>query len=103
MRVSPPIADVLPGVSLAFVRELAAQLAIPMTERRLTPDELKAAEEVMLASTSVCLLPVVSCDDQPIGTGQPGAAFERLLNAWGEAVGVDIAEQARQMATKHPS
>ena len=32
--------------------------------RRMEPSELRTADEVLLASTSVCLLPVVECDGQ---------------------------------------
>ena len=68
--------------------------------RRLTADELRTADEVMLTSTSICLLPVVQCDGRPIGVGTPGPIFQRLLSAWGEMVGVDVAAQARRFASR---
>ena len=98
---TPPDDHVLVGISLGVVHELAGKLGIPFMRRRLSPDELHAADEVMLASTSVCVLPVVECDGRKIGTGQPGATFRRLLAAWGEMVGVDVVAQARQFATRH--
>ncbi|MEO1496009.1 MAG: aminotransferase class IV [Planctomycetota bacterium] len=96
--VSPIIAKVLPGVSVAVLRELANARGVPFIERDLTIDELRAADEVWLASTSICLLPVVRCDGRPIGSGVPGAGYQRMLLAWNEAVGLDIAEQARRRA-----
>jgi len=92
--VSPPTADVLPGISVMTVRDLAASLAIPMSERRLTRDDVRAADEVLLAGTTPCLLPCVTLDDERIGGGRPGPIFQRLIAAWGEAVGVDIVGQA---------
>ncbi|MEX2317755.1 MAG: aminotransferase class IV [Pirellulales bacterium] len=93
--LSPPAEHVLFGVSLGVVRELAAQLSVPFVVRRFTVDELRTADEAMIASTSICVLPVVACDRRPIGSGQPGPTYRRLLAAWGDLVGLDVAEQAR--------
>lgn len=98
--VSPPPNHILSGVSLAVVQELAAGLAAPFVQRPLSADELRTADEVMLTSTSVCLLSVVSCDGAPIGTGRPGPRYRELLAAWSALVGTDIAEQARRMAAR---
>jgi hypothetical protein len=54
----------------------------------------------MLASTSVCLLPVVECDGKKIGAGRPGPICGQLLGAWRELAGVDVAAQARKFADR---
>jgi branched-subunit amino acid aminotransferase/4-amino-4-deoxychorismate lyase len=96
--VTPPREKVLPGISQRALFELADSLNLPHAERNLTPAELAAADEVFLTSTSVCVLPVVRIDGQPVGQGTPGPVFRRLLAAWGEHVGVDIAAQAARFA-----
>lgn len=96
--VSPRMEKVLPGVSVAVLRELAEAAGVPFTERDLTVDEFRSADEAWLSSTSICLLPVTHLDGEPIGSGQPGPGYERFLMAWNEATGVDIAEQARRHA-----
>jgi len=98
--ISPPKEHILFGVSLGVVQELAGGLDVPFSTRRLTVEELRSADEAMLTSTSVCLLPIVECDGQPIGNGQPGPIYGRLLVAWSELIGVDIAAQARQCAAR---
>lgn len=98
--ISPRMEKILPGVSVAVVRELCGELGIGFSERDLTVDELMAAEEVWLASTSVCLLPVVSCDDEPIGAGVPGPVYQKVLAAWSKLVGFDIAGQAVAIAQR---
>ena len=98
--ISPPRERILAGVSLHVVEELAAQLGTPFVTRPLTVDELQSADEAMLASTSVCVLPVVECDGRPIGDGRPGPTYQRILRAWGESVGVDVAAQARRFASR---
>lgn len=98
--VSPPPKHILFGVSLGVVQELAAKLNIPFVTRNLTVEELRTANEAMLTSTSVCLLPIIECDGQPIGSGKPGPIYRRLLAAWSDLVGVDIAEQSRRGAAR---
>ena len=96
--VSPPADHILSGVSLGVVRELADKLGLPFLTRPFLADELRSADEAMLASTSICVQPIVACDGKPIGAGKPGPAYGRLLSAWNDLVGLDVAEQARRRA-----
>ena len=98
--VTPPRDKVLPGVSQQVLFELADQLGISHAQRDLTPTELATADEVFLTSTSVCMLPVVRIDNQPVGQGAPGPVYRRLLKAWGEQVGVDIPAQAERFSCR---
>ena len=98
--ISPPHGAVLPGISLAQALLLAGQLGENIIERNLTPDDLRTADEVFLTSTPLCLLPVVSLDGTPIATGRPGPLYRRLLQAWNNVAGLDIAAQARRFATR---
>jgi branched-subunit amino acid aminotransferase/4-amino-4-deoxychorismate lyase len=98
--ISPPRERILSGVSLGVVEELAGRLGVPFVMRPLTAQELRTADEAMLASTSVCVLPIVTCDGEPIGTATPGPVYRRLLEAWSEMVGLDVAEQARRYAIR---
>ena len=91
--ISPPREAILPGVSVAVVEQLAAQLGLPFLHRTLSVNELNAADEVLLTSTSPCVWHVAAVNQQPIGNG-PGAVFRQLLAAWSELVGVDIQGQA---------
>lgn len=92
--VSPPEADALPGVSLRFLRELAAREGIAWVDRSIGLDDCLASDELLLTSTPSCLLPAVSLDGRRIGDGRPGRVFHRLLAAWSRACGVDIRLQA---------
>jgi branched-subunit amino acid aminotransferase/4-amino-4-deoxychorismate lyase len=98
--VSPSAEHILFGVSVGVLRELARSICVPFVTRPLSADELRAADEVLLTSTSICVVPVVACDGAPIGTGRPGPMFARLLSAWNELAGIDIAAQARRFATR---
>jgi branched-chain amino acid aminotransferase len=96
--VSPPAENVLFGVSIGVVAELAERLDVPFVTRRFTVEEFRSADEAMLTSTSICIHPIVTCDGRPIGGGQPGPVYRRLLAAWNDLVGLDIAEQALRFA-----
>lgn len=94
--VSPPKEKILPGISVAVLSELAEKLGVPCNYRDIRPDEAAQANEVFLTSTSPCLLPCVSWNGQPIGTGKPGPLYERLLTEWSARVGIDIRAQAEK-------
>jgi branched-subunit amino acid aminotransferase/4-amino-4-deoxychorismate lyase len=98
--VSPPHEKLLPGISVAVVAELAQSLGIPFVERDLTPADVAAAEEVLLAGTTPCLLPVLRLNGQSICSGRPGDVFQRLIVAWSDLVGVDIVQQAERFAMR---
>ncbi len=96
--VTPPKEDVLPGITLAVLEELAAELHLPFTYRALRIEELLTAEEVLLTSTPWCLLPVRTINAQRIGAAFPGKVYRKLLKAFDHAAGLDIAAQAQRFA-----
>jgi len=91
--VSPSPANILPGISRATVIELARKLGIPFAERDLRVADATSAVEAFTTSTPYCLMPVTKINGVPIGNGKPGPIYGRLLEAWSQEVGVNIAEQ----------
>jgi len=100
--VTPPRSKVLPGVSQHVLFELADSLGIPHCENDLLPQQLAAADEAYLTSTSICLLPITQLDNKPLAHGNAGPIYQKLLTAWGKLVGVDIAAQAQQFCKPRP-
>jgi branched-chain amino acid aminotransferase len=98
--ISPPSNKILFGISLMELLSIAASLQIPCTERNFTPLEATAADEVLLSSTPFCMLPCTKFNGQPITEGKPGEIFHRLLTAWSDMVGVDIARQAERFCAR---
>jgi len=98
--ISPPRASILPGITLAATLELAAAAGISCVERDINPADVASADEVLLTSTPNCLLPATRFNGAPIGSGEPGPAFARLLRAWNDSVGLDIAAQARAFVAR---
>ena len=99
-----PANHVLEGISRSCLDELAASLPMTFAQRgRITADDLANADEALLTSTPTCLLPVTKFNGQPIGSGQPGPIFRKLIDAWSQAVGLDIVEQMQRGALDRQS
>jgi branched-subunit amino acid aminotransferase/4-amino-4-deoxychorismate lyase len=98
--LSPPREKVLPGVSVGVLEELAREMGIAFLHRDLTVDDAYSADEVILCSTSPCLLPVVSLDGRPIGAGVAGTVLRQATAAWSQLVGLDLIEQANRFAKR---
>ncbi|MFJ5383763.1 D-amino acid aminotransferase, partial [Cupriavidus sp. CER94] len=83
-RVAAPPKDnlILEGIRYGLMEELCAAMEISFEARRITRDEVFGADEVMISSASKELLPVVTLDGTPIGTGKPGPVFQRLYAAY---------------------
>lgn len=98
--VSPTTTNTLPGISRSMVFELADQLGIPWVERDFQVFNVINADEAFTASTPYCVLPVTKINGLMIGDGRPGPIVQRLLAAWSEAVGLDVAQQIREGAER---
>ena len=98
--ISPSKDKILHGISRAVVYEIAGRLGISCHERNLTPDDLVSADEIILTSTPMCLLPVTRFNGQPIGGGRPGEISQKLLADWSKIAGLDIVGQAERFARR---
>ena len=98
--LSPPRKHILPGISVSVLAELAAELPLPFDERVLHVEDVAAADEVLLCSTSPCVWPVLRFNGERVGTGRPGTIFKQLLDAWSRLVQLNIPEQARIFANR---
>ncbi len=95
--VTPPLsAGLLPGITRTFVMELAQELGIRVEEPRLTPDDLRTAEEAFITGTTREVTPVVRVDAMTIGSGRPGPVSARLLARLRERANELTAELARR-------
>lgn len=94
--ISPPKESILPGISVAMLADLARSLDIAFTHQLLKVEDVVAADEVLLCSTSPCVWPVLKVNGHCIGSGAPGEVFQRLMKAWSQHVGIDVVAQARR-------
>lgn len=73
---------ILEGIRYGLIEELCAAEGIPMEVRRISRDEVFAADEVILSSATKEVLPVVSIDGKTVGNGKPGAIYQKLYDAY---------------------
>lgn len=68
----------LAGITYDVVLELADKHHIRYEVRKVSEQELRTAEELLLTSSTKEILPITRLDNQPIGKGVPGEVFKRL-------------------------
>ena len=97
MVISPPRNLVLDGISLRVTREVCHSLRVPFADAPVTPTDIQRAAEAMLTGTGFCLAGVRELHPSWVAQVRafdwPGPVFAKLLGAWSDLVGVDIAKQ----------
>lgn len=79
-----PSAGILKGITRDTVIEIARRMGLPVEETILSPYDVFASEEAFLTGTAAEVIPMVTLDDKPIGTGRPGPITLRLMHAFHE-------------------
>ena len=99
-RINLPNRDnVLPGVSMQTVLELAAEIGLDVAEDDYCVGDVYLAEEAFISSTRFCMLPVASINGLAIGAQMPGPITRRLIEAWIDEVEFDFVAQALDYAS----
>jgi len=78
----PSAAGLLEGVTRAFIFELGRELGVDVREETLTPQDLPAADEMFITSTTRELSPVVNLDGRVVGDGKPGPVTTQLTELY---------------------
>ncbi len=81
-RVRSPGETVLEGITRKSVRELCGELSVPFELGRITPDELREADEVFLSTTAGGIMPVSRVDNRILGNDRPGPLSIRLRDLY---------------------
>jgi branched-chain amino acid aminotransferase len=81
--LTPPTeAGLLPGITREFIFEVGRDVGVPVREQVLRDEDLFAADECFLTSTTKEAVPIVQVDDRTIGAGVPGPVTKRLLEGF---------------------
>jgi D-alanine transaminase len=82
--VTPPQSNaILPGTTRGVIFELAEREGIP-SERRAVPEaEVRAADEILIASAGGGIRAIATLDGRPVGSGAPGPVYRRIYAAFG--------------------
>jgi D-alanine transaminase len=77
---------VLEGIRYGLIESICRDNGIPFELRRVSRDEVLAADELLLSSATKEVLPITTLDARPVGNGQPGPVGARLLAAYQRVV-----------------
>ena len=81
--ITPPKSQyLLPGITRDLVLEIARANHITCREEHISREELFAADEVWLTSSTKEILPVTTLDNKTVGTGHPGPIWSRMLTLY---------------------
>lgn len=78
LYTTPLSKQILAGITRMAVEKAAKLLNIPFVEKKFTPEELLAADEVFITSTTTEILPITSVDGKIIHKGVPGETTKTL-------------------------
>ncbi len=77
---------VLEGIRYGLFEEMCQEIGVPFELRRITRDEVLAADELLLSSATKEILAITSLDGKPVGkaahAGRPGPICQRLYEAY---------------------
>jgi D-alanine transaminase len=94
LRTYPLTHHILPSITREIVLELAAEAGIEVRQQPIRVEELAHLSEMFLTSTTADVLPIVSVDGRPVGTGRPGPVAERLYTRLAELMRVGARQPA---------
>ena len=83
---TPPLANVLEGITRNSVIEIARDKGMSVGEAPITRDELYVADEVFLTGTAAEVTPVREIDHRQVGAGRRGPITKVLQDAFFDVV-----------------
>ena len=76
---------VLEGIRYGLLEELCREAGVPFELRRVSREEVFAADELLLSNASKEVLAVTLLDGKPVGIGRPGPIYEKLYRGYQRA------------------
>lgn len=83
---TPDLTSCLEGITRASVIELAAEIGIPVIEKRITRDEIYCADEAFFTGTAAEVTPIRELDNRMIGLGKRGPVTAQIQTLFFDCV-----------------
>ncbi len=83
---TPDLTSCLEGITRASVIELAAEIGVPVIEKRITRDEIYCADEAFFTGTAAEVTPIRELDNRTIGCGRRGPITTQLQTMFFDCV-----------------
>ncbi|MDP3651686.1 MAG: D-amino acid aminotransferase [Rhodoferax sp.] len=75
----------LEGVRYGLIEDLCRAQGIPFELRRISLEEVRQADELLLSSATKEVLAITTLDGQPVGNGAPGPIYQSLYDGYQRA------------------
>ena len=83
---TPDLTSALEGITRDTIMQLAAEIGVPLKEKRITRDEVYVADEAFFSGTAAEVTPIRELDGRIIGTGSRGPITEKLQTLYFDQV-----------------
>ena len=83
---TPELTSALDGITRATIINMAAEIGVPVREKRITRDEVYVADEAFFTGTAAEVTPIRELDGRSIGIGTRGPITERLQTMYFDQV-----------------
>ena len=83
---TPDLTSALEGITRDTIVRFAADLKIPLREKRITRDEVYVADEAFFTGTAAEVTPIREVDGRIVGSGRRGPGTERLQTMYFDQV-----------------
>ena len=77
---------ILNGITRMVIKSVAEDKGIPFNEETFTLDFLKSADEIIVSSTSIEVMPVVKLNGENVGDGQVGSITKSLQEGFNKYI-----------------
>ena len=84
--ITPPSDNALASITQKMVIEMAEDMGIKVTRRRITREEVYVADEAFLTGTAAEITPVANVDARDIGIGSRGDITEKIQSGYFDIV-----------------
>jgi D-alanine transaminase len=79
LQTAPLTANILPSITREFTIKAGRNVGLEVVEESLTHQKAAEADELLIASTTQDIVPVIRFDGKPVANGTPGK-YAELLN-----------------------
>ena len=80
---------ILNGITRMVIKDIAQEKGIPFNEGTFTVDFLRNADEIIVSSTSIEVMPVVKLDGEQVGDGEVGPVTKSLQEGFNSYIDTD--------------
>ncbi len=84
--ITPPSDNALASITQKMVIEMAEDMGIKVTRRRITREEVYVADEAFLTGTAAEITPVANVDARDIGSGSRGKITQKIQSIYFDIV-----------------